>query len=220
MAAQSRTVLDEHISPVALVLLVGLGTHVAGWLVALRLNEPLVAAWHAPEAPRFGAPPPPPPQHDEHRGAAGGPSGRNGAAAVAAAAAASASACAATTPPEGNGGAARAQGGGGGGGGGGAKRAGSTHAPTVHGWLVAREWRARASASVAAYVQVLREGGAKVVGLDEAQAQLVLAGGADLHQLFYETFAASDLAGEATHNGGGAARRRHRGGTAGAETRF
>ena len=43
----SRLVLDEHISPVACVTLVGQGVHVAGWLLSLRLNEPTVAAWRA-----------------------------------------------------------------------------------------------------------------------------------------------------------------------------
>ena len=41
---------------------------------------------------------------------------------------------------------------------------------------------------------MLRDGGAKVVGLDEAQAQLVILGGAELQQQFYQIFSSSELA--------------------------
>ena len=59
---------------------------------------------------------------------------------------------------------------------------------------------------------MLRDGGAKVVGLDEAQAQLVILGGAELQQLFYQTFSSSELAVVVPRDGAtaGAARRRHR----------
>ena len=46
-------------------------------------------------------------------------------------------------------------------------------------------------------LQVLRDGGAKVVGLDEAQAQLVISGGAELQQQFYQIFSSSELCGGA-----------------------
>lgn len=53
---------------------------------------------------------------------------------------------------------------------------------------------------------MLRDGGAKVVGLDEAQAQLVLLGGTELQQLFHQTFAASS---SPRLSSAGVARRRH-----------
>jgi len=183
----SRLVLDEHISPVAFVTLVGMSLHVAGWLLSLRLNEPTVAAWRAHKRSKIksGAAP-----LEVATGRAGGHAPKPG-------------------------------GGGGGGSSGGAdhgtsrrvKRPGTTvHVPTVDGWLEERDWRARASTCTEAYVQVLRDGGAKVVGLDEAQAQLVILGGAELQQLFFQTFSSSELAVVAPRGGAtaGVARRRNR----------
>ena len=59
-------------------------------------------------------------------------------------------------------------------------------------------------------LQVLRDGGAKVVGLDEAQAQLVISGGAELQQQFYQIFSSSELAAPRGGVTAGAVRRRNR----------
>ena len=136
----SRLVLDEHISPVAIVTFAALGVHVAGWLLSLRLNEPTVAAWHAHRRSRVrrGAAP-----LEVATGRAGGHAPQ----------------------PGGDGG----NGGGGSGGADhGAsrrvKRPGTNvHVPTVDGWLEERDWRARASTCTEAYVQVLHDSQGKAV---------------------------------------------------------
>ena len=138
----SRLVLDETISPVALVALVAQSMHVAGWLLSLRLNEPTVATWHARRAPKLR--PEAPPLED----ATGGEGSL-------------------TPQPRKEGGSGGGSGGrGGGSGGSGSSGGGADHDasrrmkfPTVDGWLEERNWRARASTCTEAYLQVLQDVG-------------------------------------------------------------
>ena len=128
----SRLVLDEHISPVAFVTLVGMSLHVAGWLLSLRLNEPTVAAWRAHKRSKIksGAAP--------LEVATGRASGH--------------------APKPGGGGGGGSSGVADHGTSRRVKRPGTTvHVPTVDGWLEERDWRARASTCTEAYVQVLHD---------------------------------------------------------------